>query len=403
MLICCTTDFFTKFNIKMTHSPLPKPSTQAQAAHTALCNLIADTITQHGGLIPFSHFMQLALYAPELGYYTGGMNKIGADGDFITAPVLTPLFADTLAKQFAQILPQTQGNIYEFGAGTGVLAADLLQSLGEDIQHYYIMEVSPDLAERQRLHITKQVPQYTHKVIHITTLPDHLDGIIFGNEVLDAMPIELILRTEKHQFQQIFVANNEQSGFEYRYQNLDTKNNLYDLAASYFPTNIPYQSELHPAQHAFVRTLAERMHRGGMIWLDYGFDAAQYYHPQRNNGTLIGHHRHHTVHDPFYRIGLTDLTAHVNFTDIAQAGFDSGLDLIGYTTQSTFLLNSGILDALTQRYPNNSSHAYIRAAHAIHILTAPHEMGELFKVIAFGKNVDINWMGFENGDLCHKL
>ncbi|UOP04851.1 class I SAM-dependent methyltransferase [Conchiformibius kuhniae] len=383
----------------MTTASLPPPDAGAQAACDALCALIrAEAATQ--GILPFSRFMALALYHPQHGYYTGGAHKIGAGGDFVTAPELTPLFARTLAVQLAQLLPQTDGNVYEFGAGTGALAAQLLHALPE-IRQYVIVEVSPDLAERQRAHIAAHAPEHAEKVVHLSRLPEHFDGIIIGNEVLDAMPVERVKRTADGGFRRIGVAWRG-GKFVFEEQNLDDEN-LLQAAAHYFPPVPDYVSELHPEQHAFVRTLAEKLRRGGMIFLDYGFDAAQYYHPQRADGTLMGHHRHHSIHDPFFRIGLTDLTAHVNFTDIAQAGCDSGLDLIGYTTQARFLLNLGIAGIMAQAHPDPRSPDYIQAAAAVQVLTAPQEMGELFKVIAFGKNVDADWLGFTHGDLCHKL
>ncbi len=378
---------------------LPAPSAAAATSSEALKNLIAADIREHGGWIPFSRFMELTLYAPRYGYYTGGAHKIGAAGDFVTAPTLTPLFGRALARQLAPLLPQTDGNIYEFGAGTGELAADLLQSLSDGLKHYYIIEISNELAERQRAHICRKVPEAAEKVVHLTELPDTFDGIIIGNEVLDAMPCELI-RREHGQFWQIGVAL-EHSAFVQTPRPLDQADLLATAAAS-FPPNEPYTSELHPAQHAFIRTLAGKLVRGGMIFIDYGFDAAQYYHPQRHTGTLIGHYRHHTVHDPFFHIGLTDLTAHVNFTDTAQAGTDGGLDLIGYTTQANFLLNLGITELLAQTAEPGTP-AYIRETTALHKLLGQHEMGELFKVMAFGRGVNVDWQGFISGDICHKL
>ncbi len=383
---------------------LPDLSTEAAESSAQLTQHIAHIITQNGGAIPFSQFMQLALYAPQFGYYTGGAHKIGAAGDFITAPTLTPLFAQTLAVQLAELLPQTAGNIYEFGAGTGALAADLLNALSEysgSLKTYHIIELSTELAERQRAHIQQHAPQFANRVIWLHALPETFDGILLGNEVLDAMPIERIRRTETGALQQAHVAIQNQQ-FTWQFQPL-TEAHLLQTANQYLP-NIPhYTSELHPTQHAFIQTLANRLTRGAMIWIDYGFDAAQYYHPQRTDGTLIGHHRHHSIHDPFYRVGLTDLTAHINFTDIAEAGVNAGLDLIGYTTQAHFLYNLGLLDQLAAQHPRTDTPEYIQAAHAVQQLTAQHEMGELFKVIAFGKHIDIDWRGFTIGDLCHKL
>ncbi|MCP1660303.1 class I SAM-dependent methyltransferase [Neisseria perflava] len=380
---------------------IPSPTADALAASRRLHTLIAHEIEAADGWIPFSRFMQLALYAPQYGYYTGGSHKIGTDGDFVTAPTLSPLFGQTLSRQLAALLPQTAGNVYEFGAGTGDLAAILVENLSEQLNHYYIIELSPELAERQRELLVQRLPsELAQKVVHLDRLPERFDGIMIGNEVLDAMPIELV-RRDRDAFEHIGVSLNS-DGLTQSSRPL-TDPDLLHAAQHYFPpTETPYTSELHPAQYAFVRTLADKLERGGMIWIDYGFDAAQYYHPQRDMGTLIGHYRHHTIHDPFFHIGLTDLTAHVNFTDIAQAGVDGGLDLIGYTTQAHFLLNLGMTEYLAQS-GNPDSADYLREAAAVQKLINPHEMGELFKVIAFGKNIEVDWQGFAVGDLCRKL
>ena len=380
---------------------LPMPSPAAQQSSANLQTLLAEEIKKYGNWIPFSRFMELVLYAPQYGYYTGGSHKIGNDGDFITAPTLTPLFARTLARQLQELLPQTAGNIYEFGAGTGQLAADLLNNLSNSINRYYIIEISPELAARQKDLIQTLAPQAAQKIVHLSALPETFDGIIIGNEVLDAMPVEIIRKDEGGSFEHVGVCL-ENDRFTYSARPLHDLQ-LSALASLYFPKiSSPYTSELHPQQYAFIRTLASRLEHGCMIFIDYGFDAAQYYHPQRNQGTLIGHYRHHVIHNPFDFIGLADLTAHVNFTDIAQAGTDAGLDLIGYLPQSHFLLNLGITELLAQTGQPDSA-AYIREAAAVQKLIDQHEMGELFKVIAFGKNINIDWTGFCFGDICHKL
>lgn len=381
--------------------PLPLPSPAAQQSSANLQTLLAEEIKKHGNWIPFSRFMELVLYAPQYGYYTGGSHKIGNNGDFITAPTLTPLFARTLARQLQELLPQTAGNIYEFGAGTGQLAADLLNNLSDGINRYYIIEISPELAARQKDLIQTLAPQAAQKIVHLSALPETFDGIIIGNEVLDAMPVEIIRKDEGGSFEHVGVCL-DNDRFTYSARPLHDLQ-LSALASLYFPKlSSPYTSELHPQQYAFIRTLASRLELGCMIFIDYGFDAAQYYHPQRNQGTLIGHYRHHIIHNPFDFIGLADLTAHVNFTDIAQAGTDAGLDLIGYLPQSHFLLNLGITELLAQMGQTDSA-AYIREAAAVQKLIDQHEMGELFKVIAFGKNINIDWTGFCFGDICHKL
>lgn len=391
-------------NLTMKIAQMPTLTTEQQAASHALLQYIIADIEAQNGCIPFSRFMQHALYAPKYGYYTGGAHKIGTAGDFITAPTLTPLFAQTLAVQLMQILPQTAGNIYEFGAGTGALAADLLNALSGSLKHYFIIELSPDLAQRQREHIAQHAPEKLATVTWLGTLPEHFDGIIIGNEVLDAMPVERVQRQPDGRLWRICVTACQQQ-LLLKNQPLEDKN-LIQAAEHYFPTELSsiYTSELHLTQRAFIGTLAQKLTRGGIIMLDYGFDAAQYYHPQRSDGTLIGHHRHHSIHDPFFRIGLTDLTAHINFTDLVQAACDEhDLDLIGYTTQANFLFNLGILDLLAKHHPETDTVQYVQAAHAVQQLTAQHEMGELFKVLALGKNVDVDWLGFTFGDMCHKL
>ncbi|WP_308035429.1 class I SAM-dependent methyltransferase [Neisseria cinerea] len=380
---------------------LPLPSPAAQQSSANLQTLLAEEIRKHGNWIPFSRFMELVLYTPQYGYYTGGSHKIGNNGDFITAPTLTPLFARTLARQLQELLPQTAGNIYEFGAGTGQLAADLLNNLSDGINRYYIIEISSELAARQKDLIQTLAPQAAQKIVHLSALPETFDGIIIGNEVLDAMPVEIIRKDEGDSFEHVGICL-DNDRFTYSARPLHDLQ-LSALASLYFPKiSSPYTSELHPQQYAFIRTLASRLEHGCMIFIDYGFDAAQYYHPQRNQGTLIGHYRHHVIHNPFDFIGLADLTAHVNFTDIAQAGTDAGLDLIGYLPQSHFLLNLGITELLAQTGKTDSA-AYIREAAAVQKLIDQHEMGELFKVIAFGKNINIDWIGFCFGDICHKL
>ena len=382
---------------------LPVPSQDAQASSEELQKIIRATIKKNDNWISFYRFIELALYSPHFGYYTGGAHKIGANGDFITAPTLSPLFGKSLSTQIQVLLSQTEGNIYEFGAGTGALAVDLLQNISDGLNHYYIIELSSELAERQKQLITEKLPHLTHKVHHLTALPEQFNGIIIGNEVLDAMPCEII-RRDHNQFWQMGVSLNNNAlnnnAFVEQPKPL-TDPNLLHIAQAHFPNTEPYTSELHLAQIAFVTTLADRLVCGAMIWIDYGFDAAQYYHPQRHAGTLIGHYRHHTIHDPFFHIGLTDLTAHVNFTAIAQAGYDAGLDLIGYTTQANFLINLGILEHIAQEQPGTTT--YIKHCSELHQLIDEHEMGELFKVIAFGKNIDVDWQGFLSGDICHKL
>lgn len=387
------------------HAQLPVPSPEAAAASQALVAYIKERLAQQEGWLSFAQYMDLALYAPQYGYYTGGSAKIGAAGDFITAPTLSPLFGQAVAQELALLLPQTAGHIYEFGAGTGDLAVSILTQLAKDqidVVAYYIIEVSPELAQRQQQLIQAQCPEMAAKVQHLSALPETFDGVLIGNEVLDAMACELIQWQADAIVQQGVVWHED--GFKMASRPIPADSPLFAAASAINPPlpARPYTSELHLAQQAFIHTLGQRLQRGGIIMIDYGFDEAQYYHPERSMGTLIGHYRHHTIHDPFFNPGLTDLTCHVNFTAMAQAGVDVGLDLIGYTTQANWLINLGITNLLQQVGPTDSL-AYIQATAACQKLLATHEMGELFKVIAFGKNIYFNWLGFTHGDYCHKL
>jgi len=337
------------------------------------------------------------LYAPGLGYYSAGSYKFGGAGDFVTAPELSPLFAASLARQLAELLPQTSGALYEFGAGTGRLAADLLdelETLGCLPSSYYIVDLSPDLIERQRETLSKHLD----RVQWLSELPNAIDGVLIGNEVLDAMPCELLHWSPRAQQRGVTVRDGA-----FAFEDRAISDPLLAELAAKLSTGMPdYTSEISLANRAFLRTLAARLARGAILLIDYGFPEREYYHPQRNMGTLIGHYRHHTVHDPFYLPGLMDLTSHVDFTAVAEAGIEAGLDLIGYTTQAQLLINCG-LPELLNRFDPGDTLKYVPQASAVQKLTSPAEMGELFKAIGFGKGVSIDWLGFSTGDRCRTL
>ncbi len=379
---------------------LPEPSDDAKNASQILSQLIADNISQNNGWISFAQFMQMALYTPNFGYYSGGSHKIGAAGDFVTAPSLTPLFGQTIAKQLLQLLGQTAGNIYEFGAGKGDLAVSIIQTLPQNSwENYYIVDISGELAARQRKLIEEKCPDVAHKVIHLDRLPEDFDGVIIGNELLDAMPCELMKWTNNEVLQTGVTIENEQFVLKDK-SIIDPE--LLHLAKTVQPRVTPYSSEIHVIMRQFLHTISQRLSRGGILMIDYGFDEHEYYHPQRDMGTLIGHYRHHSVHDVFFYPGLMDLTCHVNFSAVAEVCTEQGLCLAGYTTQANFLLNSGLLDELAKT-GDVGSKDYIQASSKCQMLIAPHEMGELFKVIGFAKNIDPDWIGFTQNDMCHKL
>ena len=380
---------------------LPAPDAAALAVSQQLSRHIAAEIAAHDGWIPFSRYMELALYAPGLGYYSAGSRKFGAAGDFVTAPELSPYFGRTLARQLSELLPQTGGTIYEFGAGTGRLAVDILgelETLGQLPERYAIIDLSAELIERQRQTITDALPHLAGRVEWLSELPEQFDGVIIGNEVLDAMPCELVHWTPTPQQRGVTVRD---GAFAWEDRPIADPQ-LATVAAALPPEAAGYLSEISLANRAFITTLASRLVRGAILLIDYGFPEREYYHPQRHMGTLIGHYRHHTVDDPFYLPGLMDLTSHVDFTAVALAGTEAGLDLIGYTTQAQFLVNAGITTLLQQLDPDDVAHYAPRVA-AMQKLLSPNEMGELFKVIGFGKGVDIDWIGLTEGDRCHTL
>ncbi|GGY18521.1 class I SAM-dependent methyltransferase [Paludibacterium paludis] len=382
-------------------SHLPEPSVEALAVSRTLCRRIAQTIGDAGGWIPFPHYMEMALYSPGCGYYAAGSHKLGSAGDFTTAPEMTPLFGRTLARQVAQLLPETAGTIYEFGAGSGILAADMLEALdaaGSLPERYAIIDLSADLIERQKATLARRVPHLADRIQWLDALPDRLDGIVIGNEVLDAMPCELI-RHEGTWRRRGATVKDGALAFEDR--PIDDAG-LAERAARLVPPLPGYTTEISLANLAFIRTLADRLERGALLFVDYGFPESEYYHPQRHMGTLIGHYRHHTVDDPFFLPGLMDLTCHVDFTAIALAGTEAGLDLIGYTTQAHFLVNAGITEELQALDPNDPAR-YLPHSVAVQRLVSPAEMGELFKVIGFGRKIGFDWIGFASGDRCHML
>jgi len=380
---------------------LPEPSPTARNISLRLETELQSQIRNAGGWISFAHYMEQALYAHGLGYYAAGSRKLGAAGDFVTAPELTPLFGATLARQIAELLPQTAGTLYEFGAGSGRLAVDLLrelEALNALPTRYAIIDLSPDLIERQRETLAAGLPHLLARIEWLDTLPDTLDGVIIGNEVLDAMPCELLHWTPEPLQRGVSVGAD---GFVWQDRPIIDPE-LRQLATQFKIENDDYLSEININNLAFIRTLAARLTRGAILLLDYGFPQAEYYHAERDMGTLIGHYRHHTIDDPFYLPGLMDLTCHVDFSAVAQSGIDAGLDLIGYTTQAQFLINCGITEVM-QRLDPNEVKTWAPQASAVQKLMSPEEMGELFKVIGFGKGVGIAWRGFDHGDRCHTL
>ena len=367
-----------------------------------MLEVVRDAIVAGGGWLPFADYMQLALYAPGLGYYAAGARKFGADGDFTTAPEMTPLFARALAAPVAAILAASQArDVVEFGAGTGVLAAELLTTLAAlDAlpARYRILDVSPDLAARQRATLARLAPAQLARVEWVGALPDAIDGAVLMNEVLDAIPPHVIARRDGAWFERGVAWDGALRWADRPLHDAQ----LLALARERLPADGDYTSEVNPAAEALVENVARRMSGGALLVLDYGFPQREYYHAQRSEGTLMAHYRHRAHADPFRWPGLTDLTAHVDFTAIALAGERGGLTLDGYAPMAGFLIGAGILDRLRD-CGEPASVAYLREAAAVQRLLSPAEMGELFKVMALAARGGIVSKYFAAADRSHRL
>jgi SAM-dependent MidA family methyltransferase len=351
--------------------------------------VIAQAIDGAAGWLPFDRFMALALYAPGLGYYASAARPFGRwprDGsDFVTAPELTPLFGHALARQVSQALEASgTDSVLEFGAGSGALAETLLGALGPQIGSYRIVEVSAAL----RAHQAERLARFDGRVQWLDRTPERVEAVLLGNEVLDAMPVQLLAFDGREWFER-GVALDQRRELAWR----DRPTVLRPPHESAFaPGSV---TEIHPLAQAFIATVAQALHRGAAFFIDYGFPAAEYYHPQRVGGTLMCHRAHRCDSDPLRDVGLKDITAHVNFTAIALAGQDAGLDVLGYTSQARFLMNCGLLEAMQQ--------VDVTERAAAHKLIAEQEMGELFKVIGFAKGCTFDAIGFAVGDRSHRL
>ena len=389
------------------------PHTGASVS-ASLAAHIAQRIDTTGGWLPFDEFMHSALYTPGLGYYANSSAKFGhmpptaqqEGSDFVTAPELSPLFGACLGEQVAQALQASNTqHVVEFGAGSGALAlqiCELLAHSGCALEQYFIVELSANLRARQQ----EKLAAWAGKITWLDALPPTIHGVVIGNEVLDAMPVKLLARKAGVWYERgvAFERSAQSMGGELKNGQFKNGNFVWQDRASSLrpPVDIPgshdYLTEIHPQAEAFMQTLAQHLVRGVAFFVDYGFPESEYYHPQRHMGTLMCHFEHRADPDPLAMVGLKDITAHVNFSAIALAGQDAGLDVLGYITQARFLMNCGLLQkmegvTLTQR------------AMAAKLATE-HEMGELFKVVGFAKGIDVAQfepLGFANGDRSHTL
>jgi SAM-dependent MidA family methyltransferase len=385
-----------------TSASLPVPDALAREHSGRVVARMREAIVEGGGFIPFSRYMEIVLYAPGLGYYVAGARKFGVDGDFVTGPELTALYGAALARQVHAILDATATrDIVELGAGSGMLAASMLNALASEAASsvgYTILEVSPELRERQRRTIDTMAPGATRCVRWIERLPPDIDGVVVLNEVLDAIAPRVVARRDGAWYERGVTWRDAAFAWDERAL-ADPK--LLAIARKRFPPEQDYASEVNPAAEALVATLASRLRAGAIAVVDYGFPQAEYYHPQRAEGTLIAHYRHRSSADPFLWPGLCDLTAHVDFTAIATAAEAAGLTVAGFATQASALLGCGILDLLAAEGAPESL-AYLRSAAAVQKLVSPAEMGELFKLLLLSRG-DPAWPSLALNDMTDRL
>jgi SAM-dependent MidA family methyltransferase len=391
-----------------TVSELPAPDAASLHHSQLLVQLIRNEIRRAGGHIGFARYMELALYAPGLGYYSAGLNKFGAAGDFVTAPEISPLFARCVARQCRQILQALGGgDILEFGAGSGIMAADLLnelEALGSLPRHYFILEISAELRERQRTTLARRAPHLSERVAWLDDLPQQkLRGFVFANEVLDAMPVYRF-RLDTEGISELYVAC-EDDKFAWRAGPVSDPalaERIAEICAASPDLKPGYISEINLAAPAWVQTVAAAIESGMLLLIDYGYPRHELYHPERACGTLLCHYRHHVHDDPFLYPGLQDITAHVDFTALAEAGHEAGLDVAGYTTQANFLIACGLTELASQTHPAEAR-PRMQLADEIKRLTLPGEMGEVFKVLALTRGITYPLLGFGVRDFRSRL
>ena len=375
---------------------LPAPSPDAAAHSQRLAEHIATTIAAEGDWIPFSRFMELALYAPGMGYYTAGSRKFGADGDFITGPEISDMYAKCMSRQAAQVLQATGGDVLELGPGSGVLAADLyaeLKSVGCAPQRYLLLEVSPDLRERQRARIAERHGADLAKFVWIDRMPEKIRGLVIANEVLDVVPFALVHRKAGELYERGVIVT--EAGFAWDDERMP-EGELRRRAATVLPPgDYDYLTEVSLAAEALVRTIAQSLEAGVALFIDYGFPEREFYHPQRSMGTLRCHYRHRFHGDPFFMPGLQDITAHVDFTAMARAAEQGGAEVEGFTTQAYFLISCGLAVLVSAGDPT-ATLSKLKATSAVHRLISPSEMGELFKVMGMVKGMEGPLLGFQS-------
>lgn len=388
---------------------LPAPPNDAQALSQQLTDKIKRHLSRHAQL-SFADYMRFALYTPNLGYYTNGLAKIGAQGDFITAPEVSPIFSRCLARQAQQVLSQLNSpTIVEFGAGRGVMARDILlelKAIDQQIEHYYIIELSADLKQVQQQTLSTLPETLRSKVIWLEQLPSQpIQAVVLANEVLDAMPVERIKLEPARQSQAFVIWDETQQAFDWYYQPI-IEPRLQKIANRILnqigePDERGYHTELNFNIKPWLKGIADFLQAGLVLLIDYGYPRHEYFQPARHMGTLRCHYQHLAHANPFFYPGLQDITAHVDFTSVAEAAYAANFKVAGYTTQANFLMASGLIEMAAD--PDAPVTEQLKVAQQIKTLTLPNEMGENFKVMALTKHHDQALMGFKLRDLRHQL
>jgi SAM-dependent MidA family methyltransferase len=387
---------------------MPVPEAEAQAQSAVLIEQVMQRIEAAGGSIGFDEYMAMALYTPGLGYYSGGAQKFGAAGDFVTAPELSPIFSRCLARQVMDAWRQLDvRQVIEFGAGSGVMAADmLLEFAAQDVlpERYFIVELSGELRARQRETIAAKAPQFIERVEWLDALPaDALEAVVVGNEVLDAMPVQVFVMRDGAVMERRVTREGERLAWTEA-----PAGDVLEAAVRHIekergrPLPEGYVSEVNLALPGWFASLQQVIARGAVLLIDYGYPRAEYYLDERRSGTLICHYRHRAHDDVFLYPGLQDLTANVDFTAVAEAGSAAGFDVLGYTSQAFFLMGSG-LDAVFAGLQGDDITQQLAAAQQVKTLTLPAEMGERFQVIALGKDIEPPLIGFALNDYRARL
>ncbi|HRD65842.1 MAG TPA: SAM-dependent methyltransferase [Candidatus Competibacter sp.] len=390
------------------HDIFPAPDPVAAAHGARLLDRIRSEIAEAGGAISFARFMDLALYAPGLGYYRAGARKFGPGGDFVTAPELSPLFSRCLARQCREILARLGGGtILELGAGTGVMAADMLRelrALNALPERYAILELGGELRERQRQTLAERTPDLLERVVWLDALPEPgLRGVVLGNEVLDALPVERFRITPDGPRRLEVAWNGADPVTMGLAPGLEWVEGADDPALTAAVMRIEaelgwrlpegYVSEYVPRLADWVRAIAESLVAGALLFVDYGYSRREYYHPERADGTLLCHYRHRVHADPLILPGLQDITASVDFSAVADAACAVGLEVAGYASQNYFLFGCGLMDLLAE-VDSADTVRYLERVRQVKLLTLPGEMGDRFKAIALTRGVDIPLCGF---------